>query len=47
MKIKKKRLVWFLLIVAALGGGLAFATSKNKKDGKPEEPPFRLGKVAQ
>ncbi|HEY7574674.1 MAG TPA: efflux RND transporter periplasmic adaptor subunit [Thermoanaerobaculia bacterium] len=47
MKIRKKRWVWFLLGAVVLAGGIAAARSKGKGDGKPEEPPFRLGKVAQ
>jgi RND family efflux transporter MFP subunit len=44
---KKKRWIWFLLGAVVLAGGIAAARGKGKGDGKPEEPPFRLGKVAQ
>jgi RND family efflux transporter MFP subunit len=44
---KKKRWLWFLIAVVVLAGGLAAARGKSKGDGKPEEPPFRLGKVQQ
>ncbi|MGH9399268.1 MAG: biotin/lipoyl-binding protein, partial [Thermoanaerobaculia bacterium] len=43
--MKKKRWLWLVVVVLAVGTAVVAARGRDKGDGKPEVSPFRLGKV--